>query len=484
MGSDKISGMATTLLLKSGTITNHFVAVPLSLRVKMGRQKWLFEGTPMKTSTVLHKQIRVSRINKNLSTSLAKHDLLLDDPKKRKKHRITELSKNNSYKFFGKEIKTESERKKALEYVNSLSYQNVDVDLNTLRKCKHKIKKWIDNSKTKPTEKAFFEKIMSASNQSINIEKALSYFNNLDKPSRFNDKIKALKTFISLNNEKVKLKINTTGSMLNTAVVSVLFKIPEHNGRNLTAEQQEILINDYYAKNFPNYPIILSIIHKDEAVPHVHMIVDAKNKSTGAYDFVQYQYAQTRAKHNLDFPKKHSELSQEQLSKAGELFQTDFYEHINNRQNKVLFAKKEYSSLEHKFIERQAIKGDTDKRIVDREYNTSNYLADRKNKLEVKVKELTLKISNLKLESSSISLENESKIELTKKLIDDCSTLIVGFIRNAMGTNLSDLESKLEQLHHISPENASKAYKLALKAQVEPEKISAIENMRFNQRRK
>lgn len=438
----------------------------------------------MKTSTVLHKQIRVSRMNKNLTANLAEHDLLLDNPAKRKKHRITKMAKYNVYKFFGKEIKTESERKNALKYVNSLSYKNVDMDLKTLRKCKHKIKKWIDNSKTKPKEKAFFEKIISLENQTINAEKVISYFSELDKPSRFNDKKKAIETFIALNNEKAKLKISNTGCMLSSSIISVLFKIPDHNGRKLTVEEQEILINDYYAKNFPDYPVVLSIIHKDEAVPHVHLIVDAKNKRTGAYDFVQYQYEKTRTNHKLDYPKRYSDLSPEQLSKAGELFQTDFYEYINSRQNKVLFAKKEYISPEHKRAEREIIKGDTSKRSVDREYNTANYFAKVKNDLENKVNGLTIKINDLKYKSDSISLDNESKIKLAKSLLNDCSTLIVGYVRDALGTNLSTLESKLEQLHQISPENALEAYELALKAQIEPEKISAIKNMRFNQRRK
>ena len=199
---------------------------------------------------------------------------------------------------------------------------------------------------------------------------------------------------------------------------------------------------------------------------------------------MQYQYEKTRANHKLDYPKRYSDLSPEQLSKAGELFQTDFYEYINSRQNRVLFAKKEYISPEHKRAEREIIKGDTSKRSVDREYNTANYFAKVKNDLENKVNGLTIKINDLKYKSDSISLDNESKIKLAKSLLNDCSTLIVGYVRDALGTNLSTLESKLEQLHQISPENASEAYELALKAQIEPEKISAIKNMRFNQRRK
>ena len=49
-----------------------------------------------------------------------------------------------------------------------------------------------------------------------------------EQVTRFNDKKRALETFADLHNQKTSLNIDSS-SQLNTRLISLLFKVPEHN---------------------------------------------------------------------------------------------------------------------------------------------------------------------------------------------------------------------------------------------------------------
>lgn len=438
-------------------------------------------------STILHKQIRVAKFNKNLAKALAEHDLLMDNPAKRNQQRISAKSHLNVYRFRGNIVTDETGREDALNYVQSLyENDNNQFDSTAYRKTKHKLKKWAESDKCNEQERAFFAKLVAATDDKkttgMKLDGAIQLLEKCGKVSRFNDKKRAVQKLVELHNQRKDLNIDQT-SQLNTCTVSVLLKIPEHNGLLLTGEEQEKLITDYYKENFPDYEIVLSVIHNDESVPHVHLTIDAKNKQTQQYDFVQNQYEYIKQKKGLNLPELYSQLSPKELTLVGEELQNDFYEHINQRQQKVTFAKKEYESPEHKEAERQVIKLDTSKRIADREYNTANWLNKHKNKLNRKVQELNNDVENLNNTQKLLEQQNEQLQTLSEdlqrkvpELIHDAMESATIWATKALNTALEVLEERLRRLHQIHPRIASEVAEKAEVLSIDEDRKEEVKN--------
>lgn len=427
----------------------------------------------MRTSTVLHKQIRVAKFNKKLASKLVKHDMLLDPKEERSKRRIPEKEEDNVYKFRDKIITSEEERKQALQYIESLfENDNANFDSTTYRKTKHKLKKWIDSEKCNEDEKALLTKLLSATEErkatTIKPEIAIQKLENCGKISRFNDKKRAIEKLIELHNQRKDLNIDQT-SQLNTALVSVILKIPNHNEHEITAEEQEKIITDYYKKNFSDYEIVLSILHKDETDHHVHLTINAKNKSNQQYDFVQNQYEYIKQKSNLsDYPELYSKLDNEQLRIVGEELQTDFYQYINQKQKNVLFKKKEYESQEQKLSERNIIKQDTSKPVAEREYNTANYLRKfnekrRKELIEIKTEKFVL--------NKEVKTLREDIKELVKDAIDAATLYAV----DALKESIDILKDRFKKIHSINTEIALETKNKAVDIQTSEDKKNNIE---------
>jgi hypothetical protein len=343
--------------------------------------------------TVLHKTIRVRKYNRNLAIALVKHDLLLDDETKRKQLRVPEKSKNNVYKLRNQVIKNQEDRQNALLIIDSLFKNDNDkINLKAFRKLKHKMKSWSQNPLNVEQECILYSKVLShieiKKSLTINEEAILKYFDKLNSVKRSADKKRALTAIIRLHNMRTTLNVDHT-SQLNTCIVSVIFKIPGGNEHSLSAEQQEQLVVNYYQKYFPQFPILISVIHKDETIPHVHLTIDAKNSVTGQHDFVQKQYELVKelTPSIANYESNYSDLGQDKkqknarLTHVGELLQSHFYEYLNAEQKKYVFEKKQYESPELKAIERKIIALDTNKPIAEREYNTANYLKKIKNKV-------------------------------------------------------------------------------------------------------
>ncbi|GFE03671.1 hypothetical protein KUL156_62630 [Alteromonas sp. KUL156] len=433
----------------------------------------------MNNLTMLHKQIRVAKFNKNLARSLAEHDLLLDDPKKRNQQRVSELSHLNTYRFKGQIITSEAERLEALEYIKSLyENDNNQFDSRTFSQQKHKLKKWIDANNTSPEEQKLFTKILAGIEKkpaaTVNIDKALEQLSACGKVKRFNDKQKAIRSLLELHNQRKDLNVDQT-SQLKTATISVLFKIPGHNKHDVTAEQQEQLINSYYKQNFADYEVLLSIVHNDEAIPHVHLTIDGKNSRTQQHDFVQRQYEYIKEKADLSaFPELYSQLDAQQLVEVGEHLQDDFYSFTNRflqeNGSKATFAKKVYESAEHKAIERAEIKKDTSKRIADREYNTANYYAEQKKKNIKRAMEAGLKAEAA--ESREIQANNRTQSAI-EKLLDFAQAYAV----NLLNSPLKRLRDAITGVYEIDKNIADKTVDLATELQQEEKKQQEIKDI-------
>jgi len=413
----------------------------------------------MEKSTLLYKQIRVAKFNVNQALALVKHDILLQNEEQLKQNRITSKSHLNIYKFKDKIISSKSDREKALLYVESLFINdNANFENIKLSKVKSKFKKWIKAKKTTSKEIELFKKILIIADKfedkKISSESLVSKLSGISgQVTRYNDKKRALETFADLHNQKVSLNIDSS-SQLNTRIISLLFKIPEHNKIKIDAETQEYILLKYYKENFSNYDVILSSIHKDEATrDHVHAVIDGMNKQTKKCDFVQAQYEYIKKKSKLSsFPDSYSKCRTRQVQEIGKLLQADFYNYANDKlaNNNITFVKKEYESLLHRDLEREVIKNDTGKRIADREYNTANYLAKQKNRNNLE--NIYLKKENKKLKEENINLL--STIEnLVKSTIDFAAEYAATALQRAL-LNFGDCYKKLLKINEFIADNA------------------------------
>jgi len=406
----------------------------------------------MEKSTLLYKQIRVAKFNVNQALALVKHDILLQNDELLKQNRITSKSHLNIYTFKGEKINSKADREKALLYVESLFINdNANFENIKFSKVKSKFKKWIKATKTTSAEVEFFKKLLKIadefSDRKVNSQSLINKLSGIsEQVTRFNDKKRALETFADLHNQKISLNIDSS-SQLNTRVISLLFKIPEHNKIKIDAETQEEILLNYYKENFSNYGVILSSIHKDEATrDHVHAVIDGMNKQTKKCDFVQKQYEYIKNKCELlNFPDSYSKCRTRQVQEIGKLLQADFYNYVNDElaNNNIMFVKKEYESLLHRDLEREVIKNDTGKRIADREYNTANYLAKQKNKNNLE--NIHLKKENKKL---LLTIEN-----LVRSTIDFAAEYAATALQRAL-VSFGDGYRKLLKINEFIADNA------------------------------
>ena len=430
----------------------------------------------MEKSTLLYKQIRVAKFNINQALALVKHDILLQSDEQLKQNRITSKSHLNIYKFKNKIISSKSDREKALLYIESLFLNDNDnFDKLKYSQIKSKFKKWIKAKKTTKAEIELFNKLLKIadefSDRKIKPETLINKLSAIsEQVTRFNDKKRALETFANLHNQKTSLNIDSS-SQLNTRLISLLFKIPEHNKIELNAETQENILLNYYQENFSNYEIILSSIHKDEATrDHVHVVIDGLNKQTKQCDFVQSQYAYIKLKYELtEYPELYSDCESHEVKVIGELLQEDFYNYVNNKliKNNIMFTKKEYESIQHKDIERETIKNDTGKRIADREYNTANYLAKQKD-------ENYLENINLKNENKKLKEENLNLLSSIENLVKSTIAFAAEYADTALQRALFNFTDGYKKLLKINDFIADKTRDEAINLQQNDDKKEII----------
>tara|TARA_R110001583_G_scaffold187929_1_gene349521 strand:+ start:4212 stop:5540 length:1329 start_codon:yes stop_codon:yes gene_type:complete len=433
----------------------------------------------MDKSTLLYKQIRVAKFNVNQALALVKHDILLQNDEQLKQNRITSKSHLNIYKFKDKIISSKSDREKALLYTESL-FMNDNANFENIKfsKVKSKFKKWIKATKTTSAEVELFNKLLKIadefSDRKVNSKSLINKLSSIsEQVTRFNDKKRALETFANLHNQKIGLNIDSS-SQLNTRIISLLFKIPEHNAIELDAEIQEEILLNYYKENFSNYEVILSSIHKDEATrDHVHAVIDGMSKLTKNCDFVQKQYEYIKHKCELlNFPDSYSKCRTRQVQEIGKLLQADFYNYVNDKlvNNNIMFVKKEYESLLHRDLDREVIKNDTGKRIADREFNTANYLAKQKDKNSLE--NIYLKNKNKKLKEENVNLL--STIEnLVKSTIDFAAEYAATALQRAL-LNFGESYRKLLKINGFIADNARDE---AIKLQQTDEQKNEIEQV-------
>tara|TARA_R110002012_G_scaffold69609_1_gene180094 strand:+ start:3072 stop:4385 length:1314 start_codon:yes stop_codon:yes gene_type:complete len=334
-------------------------------------------------NTLLYKQLRIAKFNKNLALKTARHSLLLDNEKNIQQNRISAKSDQNSYRFRGKLISSTADRESALSYIKSLfNNDNKEFDFVRFSKTKYKFKKWIESNKTPDVEKSLFRKLLLATenhqDRKLTLDNANQILNKFThKVKRFNNKKSAISDLIKLHNER-SIKDIDQSSQLNIRLIEVLFKIPEHNNQPISAKKQEEILRRYYLEKFPEFDLFLTVIHNDEIIPHVDGFVDGLNQKSLKCDFVEYQYQYIKFKLDLtDLPEKYAKCTTKQVKQIGEWLQQDFYDFTNQllveQGHYIEFAKKDLTDEE--LALRNVIKTNNAKPIAEREFNTANYLA-------------------------------------------------------------------------------------------------------------
>lgn len=377
-------------------------------------------------NTLLYKQLRIAKFNKNLALKTARHSLLLDDEKNIQQNRITAKSDQNSYRFKGKLISSTVDREAALSHIKSFfDNDNKEFDSSRFSKTKYKFKKWIESNKTPDVEKSLFRKLLLATenhqDRKLNLDNANQILNKFThKVKRFNNKKSAISDLIKLHNER-SIKDIDQSSQLNIRLIEVLFKIPEHNNQPISAKKQEEVLRRYFLEKFPEFDLFLTVIHNDEIVPHVHGFVDGLSKNSQECDFVECQYQYIKPKLNLtDYPEKYATCTTKQVKQIGELLQQDFYDFTNHllveQGHYIEFAKKDLTDEE--LALRRVIKTNNAKPIAEREFNTANYLAKNNKKYYQQKDKLLSEISNLEKKlkqiEEHIKLAFENAIEFAK----------------------------------------------------------------------
>jgi hypothetical protein len=255
-------------------------------------------------STLLFKTIRSQRFNVNRAVAIMKHDLLLDDIDKRRGVRISEKSHLNSYKYRGNYLVSDEEKQITMDEIRGLVFGTISdlapsFDPKLYSRTKFKLKSWSNkDSKTSDEERKIFEKMIvdaERKDYEFDPDSLVESLSSLGKVKRFNDKKRAIVTFSKLHNEKLSTKIDSS-SKFKTGVEHVIFKIPGTNAQVLTGDELESIINRYYTTQFPDYPVLLSVVHRDETNEHAHLTVHAQNQKTKEYDFVQHQYEKVKDK--------------------------------------------------------------------------------------------------------------------------------------------------------------------------------------------
>lgn len=158
--------------------------------------------------------------------------------------------------------------------------------LDTLRKYKAKVNKWL-NSITDDSDplRIFLSKILEEK-KFIDVESEINTLTQFEF-ARKNQKTETVKKFLELHNKVLENKSDISRNKI--FIQEAFFKIPTHNKVEVSMADLISNIHSFYKDNFPDHPIKLIVFHGDEVGNHPHIFVDAKNKRTGKYDLLTAQ---------------------------------------------------------------------------------------------------------------------------------------------------------------------------------------------------
>uniref|UniRef100_UPI00186620E5 hypothetical protein n=3 Tax=Pseudomonas lundensis TaxID=86185 RepID=UPI00186620E5 len=282
-------------------------------------------------------------------------------------------------------------------------------------KYKYKIKKIIKDEAGQPIA-AYLDELIDRGDY-IDGEQVKEDFEAFEV-SRKAQKLKSVQNYIDLHNTITKAEKPLDGRK--TVIQEAFFKFPMHNQVDLPAEFYISAIQDFYAKYFPDYNVLLTVYHGDELEggkkkigDHPHIFIDCKNKRTGEYDLTEQQavLANKVIKH-VEFFKSYTPVNTKQQTYQesqiiGEALQELFYKHINKKfktENIPLIANRLEQTQESLEL-RKKIRLESKKAKEDRAFNLYTMRQEQLEEAENILEEVTIEVENKQQTKDTIDQE-------------------------------------------------------------------------------
>ena len=330
--------------------------------------------------------------------------------------------------------------------------KNSDV-LDTLRKYKAKVNKWL-NSITDDSDplRIFLSKILEEK-KFIDVESEINTLTQFEF-ARKNQKTETVKKFLELHNKVLENKSDISRNKI--FIQEAFFKIPSRNNVEISTTDLISNIHSFYKVNFPDYPIKLIVFHGDEIGNHPHIFVDAKNKRTEKYDllvaqkkFVNDNIEKIKEEHPnakpLEFLRDENDYFNKKMQ--AQYFQTLFYQHSNEMLAKYDVEAKKLEKTDENNARMRLIEEDAKKPKIERQFSFYNAETIRLNGNDERAQ---INASNALKEEEIIDKRLEQKKKdlaaATTQLLDAQSEIIT------LNNNLPSLRSEKETLTNKIPE--------------------------------
>lgn len=376
----------------------------------------------IKSTTMLYKRLNFSVSTlKKLGKSL-KHSLRVHSKEEKKIQWDEDLSHNNIFIVNGKPLPMNEAS--ALSFIKDTltpfhlvnrSKEQRKEDVETKGKYKYKIKKIIKDEAGQPIA-AYLDDLIDRGDY-IDGEQVKEDFEAFEV-SRKAQKLKSVQNYIDLHNTITQAEKPLDGRK--TVIQEAFFKFPMHNQVDLPAEFYVSAIQDFYAKYFPDYNVLLTVYHGDELEggkkkigDHSHIFIDCKNKRTGEYDLTEQQavLANKVIKH-VEFFKSYTPVNTKQQTYQesqiiGEALQELFYKHINKKfktENISLVANRLEQTQESLEL-RKKIRLESKRAKEDRAFNLYTMRQEQLENTENKLEEVTLEVENKQQTKGTIDQE-------------------------------------------------------------------------------
>ena len=330
--------------------------------------------------------------------------------------------------------------------------------LDTLRKYKAKVNKWL-NSITDDSDplRIFLSKILEEK-KFIDVEIEINALTQFEF-ARKNQKTETVKKFLELHNKVIESKSDISRNKI--FIQEAFFKIPSRNNVEISTADLISNIHSFYKVNFPDYPVKLIVFHGDEVGNHPHIFVDAKNKRTGKYDlltaqkkFVNDNIDKLKEEYPSAQPLDFSTAPDEERKKTyllkklqAQYFQTLFYQHSNKMLSKYDVEAKKLEKTDENNARMRLIEEDAKKPKIQRQFSFYNAETIR---LNGNYERAQINASNALIEEEIIDKRLEQKKKdlaaATTQLLDAQSETI------RLNNTLPSLRSEKETLTNKIPE--------------------------------
>ena len=411
----------------------------------------------IKSTTMLYKRLNFSVSTlKKLGKSL-KHSLRVHSKEEKKIQWDEDLSNKNIFIVNGKPVPMNEAS--ALSFIKDTltpfhlvnrSKEQRKEDVETKGKYKYKIKKIIKDEAGQPIA-AYLDNLIDRGDY-IDGEQVKEDFEAFEV-SRKAQKLKSVQNYIDLHNTITQAEKPLDGRK--TVIQEAFFKFPMHNQVDLPAEFYVSAIQDFYAKYFPDYNVLLTVYHGDELEggkkkvgDHPHIFIDCKNKRTGEYDLTEQQavLANKVIKH-VEFFKSYTPVNTKQQTYQesqiiGEALQELFYKHINKKfktENISLVANRLEQTQENLEL-RKKIRLESKKTKENRAFNLYTMRQEQLEEIENKLMEVAEEVENKKQIKGTIDQEIHQGQQVSFNL-----QMKIEKAETYWGKRLAQFDSKLKE---------------------------------------